>query len=119
MKLNKAFITGYLSKDVDFMQTNNGVAVARFSVAVKRSVGDEVDFLNVVAWRTLAESCMKYLKKGSKVAVVGSLQTRSFENKNKQKQYVTEIIAENVEFLSRSEPKQEEMTPISDEDLPF
>lgn len=119
MKLNKAVIIGNLSKDVELMQTNSGVAVAKFSVAVKRAVGEEVDFLNVVVWRSLAESCNKYLKKGSKVAVSGSIQTRSYE-KNGQKQYITEIIAEQVEFLSKTEPKQEEMTEVTNtEDLPF
>ena len=119
--MNKVFIIGNLSKDVELMQTNSGVAVAKFSVAVKRTVGDEADFLNVVAWRTLAESCNKYLKKGSKVAVIGNIQTRSYENKNGQKQYITEIVAEQVEFLSKSEPKQEEMTPIDEtqDTLPF
>lgn len=117
--MNKVFIIGNLSKEIDFMQTNSGLAVARFSVAVKRTVGNEVDFLNVVVWRSLAESCMKYLKKGSKVAISGSIQTRSYE-KNGQKQYITEIIAEQVEFLSKTEPKQEEMTEITNtEDLPF
>lgn len=119
MKLNKAVITGNLSKDVDFQTTTNGIKIAKFTVAVKRTVGDEVDFLNVVAWRTLAESCNKYLKKGSKVAVIGSLQVRTYE-KEGQKHYVTEIMAEQVEFLSKSEPKQEDFTPIEEtEDLPF
>lgn len=119
MKLNKAFITGNLSKDVDFQTTTNGIKIAKFTVAVKRAVGEEVDFLNVVVWRSLAESCNKYLKKGSKVAVIGSLQTRTYE-KEGQKHYVTEIMAEQVEFLSKSEPKQEEMEEITNtEDLPF
>ena len=75
--------------------------------------------MNVVVWRTLAESCVKYLKKGSKVAISGSIQTRSYE-KNGQKQYITEIVAEQVEFLSKQAPKQEEMTEVTDtEDLPF
>lgn len=119
--MNKAVVTGNLSKDVEFMTTSSNVAVAKFSVAVKRDFGEEVDFLNVVAWRSLAESCTKYLKKGSKVAVIGSIQTRSYENKNGQKQYITEIIAEQVEFLSKSEPKKEEMTEVDEtqETLPF
>lgn len=117
--MNKVFIIGNLSKDVELQKTTNGIAIAKFSVAVKRAVGEEVDFLNVVVWRSLAESCNKYLKKGSKVAVIGSLQTRTYE-KEGQKHYVTEIIAEQVEFLSKTEPKQEELTPIDEtDDLPF
>lgn len=117
--MNKVFIIGNLSKDVELQTTTNGIAIAKFSVAVKRAVGEEVDFLNVVVWRSLAESCNKYLKKGSKVAVIGSLQTRTYE-KEGQKHYVTEIMAEQVEFLSKSEPKQEELTPIEEtDDLPF
>ena len=119
--MNKAVIIGNLSKDVELMKTTSNVSVAKFSVAVKRTVGEEVDFLNVVVWRGLAESCVKYLKKGSKVAVIGSIQTRSYENKNGQKQYITEIVAEQVEFLSKSEPKKEEMTEVDEtqETLPF
>lgn len=119
MAVNKVWILGHLSKDVDFQTTTNGIKIAKFTVAVKRAVGEEVDFLNVVVWRSLAESCNKYLHKGSKVAVIGSLQTRTYE-KEGQKHYVTEIMAEQVEFLSKQEPKQEEMTPIEDDSsLPF
>lgn len=118
--MNRVFIIGNLSKDVDLQTTSNNIKIAKFDVAVKRTTSDETDFLKVVAWRTLAENCSKFLKKGSKVVVIGSLQTRTYE-KEGQKHYVTEIMAEYVEFLSKSEPKQEEMTPIDEtqETLPF
>lgn len=122
--MNKVFIIGNLSKDVDLQKTTNNVFIAKFSVAVKRDYGEEVDFLNVVVWRGLAESCGKFLKKGSKVAVIGSLQTRTYEKEN-QKHYVTEIMAESVEFLSKTEQptqeeKQEPMEEIEDDEtLPF
>lgn len=129
--LNKCFLLGNLTRDPELQSTSGGTAVCKMSIAVRRrfSESNEADFFNLTAWRGVAESCAKYLKKGSKIAVCGSLQNRSYEDKNGTKRTVTDIVAEEVEFLSpleksESTPKkgahQVELTPVDDlDDLPF
>lgn len=106
--MNKIIITGNLARDPELKTTTTGKMVCTFSVAVNRKFKNqqgvrEVDFLNVVAWNQTAELCAKYLTKGRKVGVEGSVQTRSYEAQDGTKRYVVEIIASEVEFLS---PKQ-------------
>lgn len=103
--MNKVFMIGNLTKDPDLRSTGNGVSVCSFRIAVNRrfpnQAGERVsDFFDVVAWRQLADVCGKYLAKGRKVAVVGELQTRTYDAKDGTKRYVTEIIADDVEFLT-------------------
>ena len=132
--MNKVILIGNLTKDPEITTTNNGVSVCRYTIAVTRRYANaegerDTDFINIVAWRALAENCHKFLKKGSKVAVVGNLQNRSYDAQDGSKRYVTEIIAEEVEFLSTKadgtplEPKKEEevskLQPIDDDGLPF
>lgn len=135
--MNKVFLVGNLTRDPDLSETPSEVAVCKFAIAVTRDYanGDgerETDFFNVTVWRGRAENCAKYLKKGNKVAVVGSLQNRSYEDKDGIKRNVTDVIANEVEFLTpriaqsdgdvtvvterRVPPKLE---PIDDNDLPF
>jgi single-strand DNA-binding protein len=107
------FLIGNLTRDPELTETPSGVSVCRFSIAVSRdftnSDGErETDFFNIVVWRGRAENCGKYLKKGNKVAVIGSLQTRSYEDKDGVKRYVTDIIADEVEFLTPKQASQEE-----------
>lgn len=107
--MNKWIGIGNLTRDPELSETPNGTAVCKFTVAVNRNFTNangerECDFINVVAWRSLAENCGRFLSKGKKVSVVGSLQTRSYES-NGEKKYVTEIMADEVEFLS---PKDED-----------
>jgi single-strand DNA-binding protein len=107
--MNKVILIGNLTRDPDARQTPSGVPVTTFSIAVNRPVSNqqgerEADFFNIVTWRKLAETCAKYLAKGRKVGVVGRLQTRSYDDNTGQKRWVTEIIADEVEFLTaRSE----------------
>lgn len=121
---------GNLSKDPETGATPSGVSVCKFSIAINRNFTKEdgtrdVDFFNVVVWRGLAENCGKYLKKGSKVAIVGKLQNRSYEANDGAKRYVTEIIAEQVEFLTTKQseepkkPAERELTQEEMGDLPF
>ena len=121
---------GNLSKDTETGVTPSGVSVCKFSIAINRDFTKEdgtrdVDFFNVVVWRGLADNCGKYLKKGSKVAIVGKLQNRSYEAKDGTKRNVTEIIAEQVEFLTpkqSEEPKKpalRELTQEETDNLPF
>ena len=106
--MNKCIFIGNLTKDPESQKTNSGVDVCRFSIAVNRTYTNsngerEVDFINIVAWRGLADNCAKYLKKGSKVCVVGQYQTRTWEDSEGKKKMAVDIVAEDVEFVS---PKQ-------------
>ena len=138
--MNKAILIGRLTADPELQTTSSGTDVCRFSLAINRpfksqSGETQADFLNIVVWRAAAQNCYKYLKKGSQCAVVGSIQTRSYEDNNGVKRYVTEIVAENVEFLGgananggsnagadefgRRQPV-EDLRPVEDDDqLPF
>lgn len=138
--MNKVILIGNLSRDPELTTTNGGVSVCRFTVAVQRRFQNadgerEADFINVVVWRAQAENCHKYLKKGSKCAVDGRLQTSSYEAQDGSRRYVTEVVADNVEFVgarrddddvpvtTRSErPSSKpvaELEPIDDDSLPF
>ena len=115
--MNKAILIGNLTKDPEISTTQNGVSVCRFTLAISRrfanSEGErETDFINVIVWRTLAENCHKFLKKGSKAAVIGSIQTRSYDGTDGTKKYMTEVVAEEVEFLNtRNQNNTGEPTP--------
>lgn len=134
--MNRAILIGRLTKDPELRYTPSGVATTSFTLAVDRPFtnqnGDrETDFLPIVTWRKQAENCANYLSKGRLVAVEGRIQTRSYENSNGQRVYVTEVIADSVKFLesgSRSDNKKREEDPfsadgmtvnISPDDLPF
>ena len=134
--MNKVYLIGNLTRDAELAETPSGVAVARFSIAVSRQYQDsngerQTDFFNCTAWRGLAETIAKYCKKGSKVAVCGSIQLRNYEDNQGIKRQAVDIIVQDCEFLT---PKQEELTenrktstkskptltPVEiDEDLPF
>ena len=148
--LNRVVLVGRLTKDPDLRHTQSGVAVANFTVAVNRPFSNknneqEADFINCVVWRAKAENLAKFMSKGSMIGVDGRLQTRSFDNNEGRKVFVTEVLADSVQFL---EPKnknnnggnqqsnqqsnqgeyQQNMDPfdqpgepidISDDDLPF
>ncbi len=138
--MNKVYLIGNLTRDPEVSETGSGLTLCRFSIAVNRNYSSsdgerQTDFFNITVWRALADNCGKYLKKGSKVAVVGSLQNRSYEDKDGIKRNVTDIVANEVEFLSsknsgegdedpaprRSMPsKKPELEVMTDDDtLPF
>ena len=103
--MNKIILVGRLTKDVElrYTQTNN-TAVASFTLAVDRKIvkaGDErkSDFINIVAWSKLADIASKNLSKGVRVGIIGNIQNRSWEKEDGTKKYVTEVIAEEIEFL--------------------
>ena len=107
--MNKVFLVGNLTKEPELAQTSSGVSVCRFFLAVSRDYTNsdgnrDTDFFPVNVWRNKGEACYKILKKGNKVAVVGSLQNRSYDDKDGIKRTVTEVVATDVEFLT---PKQE------------
>ena len=108
--MNKVILTGNLANDPESRTTASGVAQCSFRLAVQRRFANasgvrEADFLPVVCWRNTAEYASKYLIKGRRVAIEGSIQTRSYDAQDGTKRYVTEIIAENLEILERSEAK--------------
>lgn len=132
--MSKVILIGNLTRDPDISQTSSGIAVAKMSIAVSRKFANsngerETDFFNVVAWRGLAENCGKFLSKGKKISVVGSLQSRSYEDSYGNKRQSTEIMAEEIDFLSPvgEAPQQQEqdrykadgLTPVDDNELPF
>lgn len=97
---NKVIIGGRLTADVELKQTPSGLSVCAFSIAVNRKGAEsKTDFIDVVAWRQTAEFVCKYFKKGSSICIVGSLQKREWTDKNGQKRYITEVIAEEANFV--------------------
>lgn len=120
--LNKVFIMGNLTRDPELRYIPSGTAVANFTVAVNRVYKDktgekkeEVSFLRVVVWGRMAEICGEYLVKGRPVLVEGRLQSRSWEAQDGQKRSVTEIIAENVQFLGKGPDRAGQGAPQGDE----
>ena len=105
--MNRVVLVGRLTKDPELRYTPNGVAVATFTLAVNRNFSNqqgerEADFINCVVWRKPAENVANFLKKGSLAGVDGRVQTRNYEGQDGKRVYVTEIVAESVQFL---EPK--------------
>lgn len=101
--LNSVILIGRLTRDPELRYTTNGTAVCHFTLAVQRKYNrEEADFIDIVAWRGLAENCANYLAKGRLTAVEGRLQIRSYETQEGQKRRVTEVIADDVRFLDRS-----------------
>ncbi len=103
--MNKVMMIGNLAADPELRRTSSDVPVCTFRIAVQRRFSNqqgvrEADFFTVIAWRQLAELCAKYLAKGRKVGVTGSLQNRSYDAQDGTKRYITEIVADEVEFLT-------------------
>ena len=129
--MNKIIIIGHVCAKPEAHTTQNGITNSRFTVAVQRKFKNadgnyDADFLTVVAWRQTADFCNKYLDKGRKVAVEGSLQTRSYTAQDGSKRYATEIIAESVEAVGgRQEAAEkpaeakEQFTEVDDDELPW
>ena len=132
--MNKVVLIGRLTRDPELRYTGSNTPVATFSLAVNRNFQNqngerEADFINIVVWRKQAENCKNFLTQGSQVAVEGRIQTRSYDDQNGQKRYVTEVVADNVEFLgskassnnsnnTSSSSKNAEPTPYDFGDMP-
>ena len=144
--MNKVILIGNLANDPEPFTTQSGISRSTFRLAVNRRFANaqgvrETDFLTIVAWRQSADFCNRYLKKGNKVAVEGSIQTRSYDAQDGSKRYVTEIIADSVESVGSrndgdSAPRQydngptppperpanasmNDFTEVDDDELPF
>jgi single-strand DNA-binding protein len=106
---NKVFLIGNLTRDPELRYTSAGIAVAHFALAVNRisrkgaGEGNDVDFINIVAWRRLAEICGEYLKKGKPVAIEGRLQIRTFDGRDGQKRTMAEVVADSMQMLGKRE----------------
>ncbi len=103
--MNKVFLIGNLTRDPEVSETNSGVSVCHFSIAVNRSYSSsdgerQTDFFNVTAWRGLADTIGKYTKKGNKVAVSGSIQMRTYDDNQGVRRTAVDIIAQDIEFLT-------------------
>ena len=142
---NKVILIGNLTADPELKQTQSGISVTSFSIAVSRryssknaeSGGPQADFINIVAWRNTAEFITKYFQKGKSILIVGSIQTRKWTDQNGQNRYATEVVADEAQFVEKksdggapvpgaapapygANPKDvafEEMS--TDDDLPF
>lgn len=104
--MNKIILIGNLTRDPELSETNSGIAVCRFGLAVNRqyisSDGErETDFFQIIAWRGTGENVARYCKKGHKVAVVGSIQMRNYEDREGVKRTAVDIVAQDVEFLAQ------------------
>jgi single-strand DNA-binding protein len=125
--LNRVVLIGRLTKEPELRYTPSGVAVATFTLAVNRSRPNaqgekEADFIPVVVWQKQAEKCANYIGKGSLIALDGRIQVRTYDDKEGQRHWVTEVVAENVRFLDKrqgqTEPMGEEVE-FNQEDIPF
>src|SRR5262245_14961420 len=140
MSVNKAILVGHLGKDPDVRFTTSGSAVANFSLATSEVWNDRdgkrqerTEWHNIVVWGKQAETCGQYLAKGRQVYVEGSIRTRSYDDKSGNKRYITEVVAQRIQFLgggggTRLAPQSEsgpadDMSvggaPPSDDDIPF
>lgn len=144
--MNKVILIGNLVADPELRKTQSDTSVCTFRIGVQRRFANqqgvrESDFFNIVAWRQTAELCARFLTKGRKCAVVGQLQNRSYDAQDGTKRYVTEIVADNVEFLGSREdggsrqgnyapaapapaprsaaPASSDFTEVDDDELPF
>ena len=102
--INNVVLVGRMTRDAELKYTGNNIAVATFSLAVNRNFKDanserETDFINCVIWRQQAENLANWAKKGALIGITGRIQTRSYENQQGQRVYVTEVVAENFQML--------------------
>ena len=103
--MNKAILVGNLTRDPEQRTTPSGVSVTSFTVAVTRRYKSQdgtqqADFINCVAWRSTAEFIAKYFTKGSRIGIVGTIQTRTYDDQNGVRRYVTEVVVDEAEFVT-------------------
>jgi single-strand DNA-binding protein len=113
--MNQVVLIGRLCADPELRYTNNGTAVANFTLAVDRRYSKEkqADFINIVAWKAQAENCAKYIAKGSQVAVEGRIQTRKYQDREGNNRTAFEVVANSVQFLSRMRQPGEDVDQVA------
>ena len=132
--MNAVVLVGRTTKDIELRRTGSGTAVASFTLAVNRDFrtqdGQEADFINCVAWKKTAELLEQYVHKGDRIAVSGSIRTRNYTGNDGRKVYVTEVLANNVEFLETKKNSEQsnynnnsyghtDLDNFNDTELPF
>ena len=133
--MNKVFLIGNLTRDPELTETNSGVALCRFAIAVSRNYSGpdgerKTDFFNCIAWRGLGETVARFAKKGNKIAVSGSIELRNYEDSQGVKRTGIDIVAQDVEFLTpkqsddsgdaQKETGRQGLVPLDDDsDIPF
>jgi single-strand DNA-binding protein len=124
--LNKSILMGRITKDPEIRHTNSGKAVTSFTIAVDNGHGEnkKTDFINCVAWEKTAEFIKNYFSKGRMIVLVGRISTRTYEGQDGRKNYVTEVIAQEVFFGDSKKEESEtvsgdEFISVADEDLPW
>ena len=120
--MNKVFLRGNLTRDVESRTTQSGKTVSKFSIAVRRTVKNEegtydADFINCVAYGTLAETISKYFHKGSGIIVLGHIQTGSYENDEGMRIYTTDVIVESIEFDRKQKEEKTDNEYVSDAEI--
>lgn len=122
--MNKVFLIGRLTRDPELRYTSSNIAVATFSIAVDRNFSNaagerEADFINIVVWRKQAENVKNCMHKGSQVAIDGRIQTRSYDDTDGKKRYVTEVVADNVQFLDSKGSRDASVPTSAPEPTPY
>ena len=132
--MNAVVLVGRTTKDIELRRTGSGTAVASFTLAVNRDFktqdGQEADFIQCVAWKKTAELLEQYVHKGDRIAVSGSIRTRNYTGNDGRKVYVTEVLANNVEFLETKKSSEQsnynnnsyghtDLDNFNDTELPF
>lgn len=133
--MNKVFLIGNLTRDPELTETNGGISVCRFSIAVNRNYSGvdgekKTDYFNCVAWRGLSETVSRYARKGNKIAVAGAIELRNYEDRDGVKRTAVDIVAGEVEFLTPKSGAQDvenvtrrtnsgRLEAFDDSDIPF
>ena len=118
--MNKVILIGRLTKDPELKKTNSGLSYVQFNLAVNRNYVNksgekQADFINCVAWRTQADNLVKYIKKGGLIGIEGEIQTRTYDDKNGIKKYITEVLCNSIEFLeSKSQQSKTSYDPFEE-----
>lgn len=120
--MNKAFLIGRLTRDPELRYSSSNAPIVNFSIAIDRQYTNsngqrETDFINIVAFQKQAENIKKYVTKGSLVAVDGRIQTRNYDDKDGKRVYVTEVVADRVQFLSSKQGQAESVSSNTNDDV--
>lgn len=120
--MNRVELVGNIVRDVELQKSAKGLSYCHFQIAVPRSFTNEEgkresDFINVTAWRNLADLVGKYVHKGDKVGIVGKIQVRKYENENNETKFATEIIADEIEFLNTKKKVENDLKPAQKQDM--
>lgn len=109
--INRVVLVGRITKDIDLKKTPNGASVVQFTLAVSRKIKakgqPEADFINCISWNNVADLMKQYLHKGSLIGLEGRIQTRNYDDRDGKKVYVTEVVADSVQFLEPKQPTQQ------------